>query len=1309
MKMEIEKEIVTERLKQSELRYYVLFENAPYSIITFDSRGIILDCNSTTEKVFGYKVTDLLGKNYLEMDMIPKEYRPHLKERLAKLAKGETSDPIEIKIKKADGSTAWVRSRISFVKLGAGFVLQCILEDITEKKEIELKLLDAEERYNAFFNQTIYSVYVHDFYGKFLDANDAALNLLGYRRDEIPTLNVASLISRDQLPRAVKTLQILKEKKREEVPVLFKLRKKDGNYVWLDTQSTAIYKEGKPFAVQGIAIDVTDRLQAEEALRTSEEQYRSIFEKMPTSIIVLDRERRIIECNDATGKLLGQETYQIIGKQFEEILSISELEREKIYERNQRLLEGDIVEPIDLQCKLSDGSVRWIQILSSLYILKGEWIGFQILATDISEMKEAAEKLEESEEKFSNVFTFSNDAIILTDFGGNILDVNPKSCKLFAYTKDEFKQLNRRDLYDREEGEKIDSIRDILLKDRFVTFETVFKKSGGNTFPAEVSASIFELGGIMVMQKIIRDVTDRKVAEEQLKIKDIAIESAQSGIVLSDLSGTLTYANKAALQMWGYDKEEEVLGRKVVEFWEDIAAMLEAHKRLIEHRSWSSEQLAKRRDGSVFYATFLANMITDDSGNPLYLVGSITDITKQKQIERDLRNSEAKYRNIIENVKDAVLIIGIDGRFQFLSPQIFELVGRKELPTTLMEVTDLIHPDDVQRILEMFQITIQNRANLGSEELEFRARHQNGQYIWLGATSKAHQNDQGEFIGFISVIRDITERKKAELQLRESEEKYRLISENANDLITVHNQQHGLEYINEETCMKLLGYSLADLKTKTMFDLFHPDDLQQLRQSFMKALKEGEMHGEFRLKRQDGNYIWVETIAKAYCDNAGETKILTIQRDISQRKQAEAELKKSEEKYRLITENANDMISVTNHKLELEYLNQETHRRILGYVPPVGQALPEQYIHPEDREQAISLIRNSLKGAEANAEFRVRKGDGSYGWISAKAQEFYDSSGERKILTISRDISERKALEESRKNYTRDLEAEVAAKTEELKREASHLQEVLEKLQASQARLVQSEKLASIGLLAAGIAHEINNPLMGIINYAQILYEELKESPKVDLTKEPFSFLSGIVAEGKRISKIVEELLTFAKADPSQFITMNISDIIASSLSLLSSELSKSNIEIQLNLREEFPPFPIMPHKMQQVFINLLQNAISAIQEKFGKTDDSRRRRISIEMGKVEINKQPYGKISIHDNGQGIKHEYLSKVFDPFFTTKPVSRKHGMGLGLSISYGIVQDHGGDIQIESVWQEGTKVEVLLPFERKVNSNSHMRRV
>jgi signal transduction histidine kinase len=244
----------------------------------------------------------------------------------------------------------------------------------------------------------------------------------------------------------------------------------------------------------------------------------------------------------------------------------------------------------------------------------------------------------------------------------------------------------------------------------------------------------------------------------------------------------------------------------------------------------------------------------------------------------------------------------------------------------------------------------------------------------------------------------------------------------------------------------------------------------------------------------------------------------------------------------------------------------------------------------------------------------------------------------------------------------------------------------------AEADTLRASHLAALGELAAGVAHEINNPINGIINYTQMLANKSKKDSKEhDIARR-------IINEGDRIANIVRSLLTFARDAKEERRTVHINEIISDSLALIETQIKKDGIKLNINIPEQLPEVTVQPQQIEQVFLNLLSNSRYALNQKFY---GSHNEKILDIIGEEVIHKhKPYIRITFHDKGIGIPYDIMDKVMNPFFSTKPSGI--GTGLGLSISHGIITDHGGRINIESQEGEFTKVLINLPVRKEVNA-------
>jgi PAS domain S-box-containing protein len=363
-------------------------------------------------------------------------------------------------------------------------------------------------------------------------------------------------------------------------------------------------------------------------------------------------------------------------------------------------------------------------------------------------------------------------------------------------------------------------------------------------------------------------------------------------------------------------------------------------------------------------------------------------------------------------------------------------------------------------------------------------------------------------------------------------------------------------------------------------------------------------------------------------------------------------LKASEERYRTLFEQANDGIGVLRAAdFRLTEVNSQF-ARTLGETPGalLGRRISEFFWENAEASQSCPL-RKLLRGAAAGdgeLTLRLRSGEKRPVLFSFSSLVI---EGERLILLMVRDISERKKL---------------AAEKDEM-----------------QLQLFQSSKLASIGELSAGVAHEINNPLNGIINFAQLL----KDSGAGHAPDEE-RMIDGIIDEGQRITKIVRDLLTFARHESHDHVHVNLAEAVATSVSLFGHQLEKDDIKLELEIARNLPPVRADNSRLRQVVVNMISNAQHALSAKDGGAKVFR-----IKAYPHEKDGQQFVWLEFYDNGTGVKPQYLTKIFDPFFTTR--RDKGGTGLGLSLSFAIIHEYGGTIAVESNEGEFTRFIINLP--------------
>lgn len=496
---------------------------------------------------------------------------------------------------------------------------------------------------------------------------------------------------------------------------------------------------------------------------------------------------------------------------------------------------------------------------------------------------------------------------------------------------------------------------------------------------------------------------------------------------------------------------------------------------------------------------------------------------------------------------------------------------------------------------------------------------------------------------------------------------YAYLTKYANDIIVMTDDNLNIIEVND-SAVQAHGYAMDELLKMNIRDLLSPDYRTKYDTLILQL---DENHGkvfEVIQQRKDGTTFPVEVSARVITVE-GKKFYQGIIRDITERKQAEKALKESEQKYRSIFENAVEGIFQSTVKGHFISINPAT-AHMHGYDSPeemikaVFDIEAQLYVDQERRKEYVRLLKD--KERVENFEAEMYRKDGSKIWTSMNVRAVRDDAGN--ILYFEgaiEDITERKLAEEK----LHILLAEIEDKNRELHKAYAELK-------TSEASLVQSEKMSSLGLLSAGIAHELKNPL-GIIlqgiNYVQLSVEDEMMKEVCERTKK-----SAI-----RADTIIQNLLNFARQTPPSLGETDICLLIEEVLVMVEHQMSLRNIKVIRNFSSDIPAINVDSNQMKQVFINIFINATDAMKD--GGT-------ISITIMQ-ELNKeeQPCIAIKITDTGKGIPEDVLSKVFDPFYTTKRNSG--GTGLGLSVTKGIIDHHRGSIDIESKIGEGTTITIM----------------
>jgi two-component system NtrC family sensor kinase len=623
----------------------------------------------------------------------------------------------------------------------------------------------------------------------------------------------------------------------------------------------------------------------------------------------------------------------------------------------------------------------------------------------------------------------------------------------------------------------------------------------------------------------------------------------------------------------------------------------------------------------------------------------LRDITERQRMEKKLREATKRFEKMAEMGEDGIIVFDEDSRIEFANQTASEIMGFPKDQILGREFFSLIGKRDEEFLEEM----VMRGEGMGQKVCtEMSIQTPQGLVKEADVCIAPTQSEDGR-IKTYAYIRDITERKKFEKELRESEEKFRNLFERVRHGLFISSREGKFIDCNQ-ALLEMAGYENKEefLKIDITKELYVNEED---RRSFQRLIEEQgfvkDLEVEFRKK--NGEKITVLLTAHAKREEKGRIigyEGLNI--DISERKRMERELKEANEFLINLIESSVDAIIVTDTKGNILIFNKGA-EDILGYKGEevVGKMNIRSIYPPGVAKEVMEKLRSPDYGGIGKlTSFPIvhRRKDGELIEGDLSASLIYDEKGnEIASVGIFKDLRERLRIE----------------------RELREMQQAL----------LHSEKLAAMGRLTSQIAHELNNPIYGIMNTLELLRTEIPPESKRRRILE----LS--LSETQRLAEMLRNMLSFSKPEEEKRKPIKINELVEGILLMMERQMRESNIKVETYFDEGIPEVMASTNQMRQVMLNLIKNAKEAMPK--GGTLTVRTTR---EDNKVLIH--------IQDTGAGIPEEIRDKIFEAFFTTK--QKVKGVGLGLSVCYGIIKDHGGEIKVESEVDKGTSFKIHLPI-------------
>ncbi|MDZ8187158.1 MAG: PAS domain S-box protein [Nostoc sp. ChiSLP02] len=746
-----------------------------------------------------------------------------------------------------------------------------------------------------------------------------------------------------------------------------------------------------------------------------------------------------------------------------------------------------------------------------------------------------------------------------------------------------------------------------------------------------------EIGGIMMFSE---NITQRKQTEITLQEREeqfrLTFEQAAIGICHVSLDGHWVLVNQRFCEIVGYEREELLaLTFQDITHPEDLETDFSYVQQLLQGiiTRYSIEKRYIHKNGSIIWIALDVSLLRLASGEPVYFISTIQDIGDRKQAEIALQQSEERYRSLIAATSQIVWTADTQGRSPDM-PTMRAYTGLTESEVINLGWLNAIHPDDRQKTTQVWMQAVETRSLY---EVEYRIRGADGNYRYFQGRGVPVLNGDGSIREWVGTCTDIHESKEAEEALQESNTLLRSILESTPDFIVVKDLD-GRHVALNSNLAKFFGKPIEEIIGKDDFELLSPEvasammakDRQIMTAGIAETYEEDVHNGEIR-----GTYL---TTKAPWRDTHGNILgIIAITRNISDRKQAELALQRSEERFRSLIEATSQIVWSTD--AEGAFVTDQPQWRAF-----TGQTAEElsglgwlNMIHPEDKAHTNEVWSAALsKRTVYQAELRIQRHDGEYRYFSARGVPMLDVDGSvREWVGANTDITDRK-------------QAEIAlAKAKEAAEAASY---------------AKSEFLANM-------SHELRTPLNGILGYAQILQRSK------NLDEEARSRIDVIYQCGSHLLTLINDILDLSKIEAQKTELMptdfHFPAFLQGVAEMCRIRAELKNINFQYQLASELPiGIRADEKRLRQVLINLLSNAI--------KFTDTGSVTFTISYGSEEKIR-----FEIRDTGIGIAQDKLEAIFQPFEQAGDSRRQtEGTGLGLAISQKIVELMGSTIHVQS---------------------------
>lgn len=1014
---------VKKELKYSESRFRELFNNMNSGVAVYEAKSdgsdfIFKDFNKTAEIIDNLKKEEVIGKSLLKL--FPKVKDFGLFEVLQRVWKTDTPEHLPASFYEDKRIVGWRENYI--YKLPSGEIVS-IYEDVTDQKKAEEALKESENKYHALFDNAGEGIFILD-EDKFIDCNSKAMELYGASREEIigktPYEFSPKYQLNDELSKEKAIKYVNKAQKGDQQYFEWIHKNLNGNIIYTEV-TLNLLKINEENYLMAIVRDITERVKTKEKLKKSEGKYRALFNSSPDNIIIVGKDGKLMDVNEAALNNTGFKASDLIGKHFTKLNILPEEDMPLHLKKVSKVLNGEIIEPYESRFIDKDNQIHYVETYANLLEKDEEILGLQIISHDITNRKKAEDKLKESEEKFREIAENIEEVFWIIDIKMNqVIYISPAyeeiwglSCKsLYKNPKSWIDSIHPDDR-ERAMNMLFDKTQNVYIGNNDLEYRIIRPNNEVRWISGKGFPITNESGELCRIVGIARDITDLKKAENALKTSETyyrtIFENTGTVTLIVEEDATISLINSECEKFTGYSKEE-LEGKKS---WTEFIPNKENLERMNEyqHLRRIDPNLAPRnyesqfidRNGNIKEAFITVSIIP---GTRKSLV-SLLDITDKKKSRKALRESEQKYRLLVENAHEGICSVDSEGIITFVNPRMAEMLGYTVLEMSGNHVSSFIDKklvEGMQKYLESPDETFK-----GPYDIEFIKK--DGKRIHTRIETSFIIDENGNKKGILALAADITESKKAGDALKENE-KYmkKILATIQTGIVVIDAKTKEIIDINK-AAIELIGATKYEIIGKTCHNFICP--IEKGKCPITDLNLEIDNSERILLTANNERIPIIKSVVPITLK--GRECILDSFIDIRELKKLEKSLKESKEKYKALIKASPEAIIATDLKGNITFVSPKT-LELYGFDKKedvIGKNGSE-FIAPECIKKVESDVKKVLEGkSHHNLVYKFIKANGTNFTGELNLSLIRDNKGNpESIIFIIRDITKIKKAEE---------------------------------------------------------------------------------------------------------------------------------------------------------------------------------------------------------------------------------------------------------------------------------------------------------